>query len=77
VIPVRWGWRWLGLLVVVRASDCWGYWWLFGLGFDIKIKVESDWQAFQAYSILFLSFVIRGLFMVMAPFAFNSKYPTI
>ena len=32
-----------GLLYVV--------WWLFGLGFDIKIKVESDWQAFPAYSI--------------------------
>ena len=27
-----------GLLYVV--------WWLFGLGFDIKIKVESDWQVF-------------------------------
>ena len=34
-----------GLLYVV--------WWLFGLGFDIKIKVESDWQVFQAYSISF------------------------
>ena len=34
-----------GLLYVI--------WWLFGLGFDIKIKVESDWQVFQAYSILF------------------------
>ena len=32
-----------GLLYVV--------WWLFGLGFDIKIKVESDWQVFPAYSI--------------------------
>ena len=31
-----------GLLYVV--------WWLFGLGFDIKIKVESDWQVFPAYS---------------------------
>ena len=28
-------------------------WWLFGLGFDIKIKVESDWQVLQAYSISF------------------------
>ena len=36
-----------GLLYVV--------WWLFGLGFDIKIKVESDWQVFPAYSISFLS----------------------
>ena len=34
-----------GLLYVV--------WWLFGLGFDIKIKVESYWQVFQAYSISF------------------------
>ena len=34
-----------GLLYVVG--------WLFGLGFDIKIKVESDWQVFQAYSISF------------------------
>ena len=34
-----------GLLYVV--------WWLFGLGFSIKIKVESDWQVFQAYSISF------------------------
>ena len=32
-----------GLLYVV--------WWLLGLGFDIKIKVESDWQVFPAYSI--------------------------
>ena len=31
-----------GLLYVV--------WWLFGLGFVIKIKVESDWQVFPACS---------------------------
>ena len=34
-----------GLLYVV--------WWLFGLGFDIKIKVASDWQVFPACSISF------------------------
>ena len=32
-----------GLLYVV--------WWLFPLGFDTKIKVESDWQVFLAYSM--------------------------
>ena len=32
-----------GLLYVV--------WWLFGLGFDIKINVWNDWQVFPAYSI--------------------------
>ena len=32
-----------GLLYVV--------WWLFGLGFNIKIKIESDWQVFPAYSM--------------------------
>ena len=53
-------------------------WWLFGLGLYIKIKVESDWQVFQAYSrSFFLSFVKSAIFMVVAPFAFNSKYPTI
>ena len=33
----------VGLLYVV--------WWLFGLGFDIKINVWNDWQVFPAYSI--------------------------
>ena len=52
-----------GLLYVV--------WWLFGLGFDIKIKVESDWQVFQAYSISFFvicqkwSLYDRGTFCLL------------
>ena len=41
-----------GLLYVV--------WWLFGLGFSIKIKVESDWQVFQAYSISFFVICQKG-----------------
>ena len=32
-----------GLLYVV--------WWLFGLGFNIKINLWNDWQVFPAYSI--------------------------
>ena len=49
-----------GLLYVV--------WWLFGLGFDIKIKVESDWQVSEGCSIsdfVNLSSVVYlcGLFM--------------
>ncbi len=53
-------------------------WWLFGLGFYIKIKVESDWQVFQAYSILF--FVICQKWSIydhVTFFPFYLKYPTI
>jgi hypothetical protein len=27
--------------------------WLFRISFGIKVKVENDWQVFQAYSISF------------------------
>ena len=50
-----------GLLYVV--------WWLFGLGFYIKIKVDSDWQVFQACSISFLSFVKSGPFIFFLIFS--------
>ena len=47
-------------------------WCLFDLGLDIKIKVESDWQVSEGCSIS--DFVKLS---DVAPFAFNSKYPTI
>ena len=38
--------------------------------------IYGTWQ-YVGFNIKFCQFVIRGLFMVVAPFVFNSKNPTI